>query len=130
MKKDDVIKHWINSADNDYPVMVTLFKKSHYNWSLFLGHLILEKILKACYVKCIEKDPPRIHNLLKIAEDAGLKLTEEQKMFLDEVTTYNIRVRYQDFKDRFAKLATKEYTEESIKKIKEFRRWLLQQINK
>jgi hypothetical protein len=51
-------------------------------------------------------------------------------MFLDEVTTYNIRVRYQGFKDRFAKLATKEYTEESIKKIKEFRQWLLQQINK
>jgi HEPN domain-containing protein len=130
MKKEDVIKHWIKSADNDFPVMETLFEKGHYNWSLFLGHLILEKILKACYAKHIEKDPPRIHNLLKIAEDARLELSEEQKMFLDEVTTYNIRVRYQDYKNRFAKLATKEYTEESIKKIKEFRQWLLQQINR
>jgi HEPN domain-containing protein len=50
-EKRCVIKHWINSADNDYPVMATLFEKGHYNWSLFLGHLILEKILKACYVK-------------------------------------------------------------------------------
>lgn len=130
MKRDDVIKHWIKSADNDYPVIETLFEKGHYNWSLFIGHLILEKILKACYAKYIEKEPPRIHNLLKIADDAGLELTKEQKMFLDEVTTYNIRVRYQDFKDRFAKLATKEYTEGSIKKIKEIRQWLLQQINK
>ncbi|MBI5603395.1 MAG: HEPN domain-containing protein [Deltaproteobacteria bacterium] len=111
-------------------MMESLFSNSHYGWSLFVGHLVLEKLLKACYVRNVDIASPRIHNLLKIAKDAGLELTKEQMLFLDEVTTYNLRTRYPDFKDRFFQMATKEYTEDSIKKIKEFRQWLLQQISR
>lgn len=130
MKRDEIVKYWIDSSNNDYPVMESLFDNGHYAWALYLGHLVLEKLLKASYVKHVDITPPRIHNLLKIAEDAGMNLSKEQKIFLDEVTTYNLRARYQDFKDRFHKMATKEYTEDSINKIKEFRQWLLQQISR
>ena len=130
MTKDEIVQYWINSSNQDYPVMESLFSNSHYGWSLFVGHLVLEKLLKACYVRNVDIASPRIHNLLKIAKDAGLELTKEQMLFLDEVTTYNLRTRYPDFKDRFFQMATKEYTEDSIKKIKEFRQWLLQQISR
>jgi HEPN domain-containing protein len=130
MIRDDIVKHWVDTSNNDYPVMESLFNNGHYSWSLFVGHLVLEKLLKACYAKHVDVATPKIHNLLKIAEDAGLELTKNQKIFLDEVTTYNLRARYQDFKDRFYKMATKEYTEDSINKIKEFRQWLLQQISR
>jgi len=43
-------------------------------------------------------------------------------------TTFNIRARYPDFKNRFHKTATREFTAHYIGKIKEFRQWLLQRI--
>lgn len=130
MTKDEIIQYWVKSSDQDYPVMESLFSSGHYGWSLFLGHLVLEKLLKACYVMNVDIASPRIHNLLKLAKDAGLELTKEQMLFLDEVTMYNLRARYPDYKDRFFQMATKTYTEDSINKIKEFRQWLLQQISR
>ena len=31
--------------------MINLFWSGDYNWALFLGHLVIEKLLKALYVK-------------------------------------------------------------------------------
>ena len=91
--------------------------------------LVLEKLLKACYVKYIDSKFPQIHHLLKIAEGANLELSEDQKNFLLEVTTFNLEARYPDYKKRFYKRATREFSEYYIGKIKEFRQWLIKKIN-
>lgn len=92
---------------------------------MFLGHLVIEKLLKAVYVKNVSVDVPYIHNLLRIAEDIKLGLTEKQKDFLAEVTTFNIKARYPDYKGRFYKKASKRFAERYIGEIKEFKRWLI-----
>lgn len=71
---------------------------------------------------------PHIHDLTKIAEKANLVLSEEEKDSLDEVTTFNIKARYPDYKSRFFRKATREFTESYVTKIKEFRKWLLGKI--
>lgn len=126
MTKEDVIEYWIGSSNEDYKVMDSLFDKNHYSWALFMGHLVLEKLLKAYFVKHIGINIPYIDDLTKIALLANLNLTEEQKDFLDEITTFNIKVRYPDYKERFKRKATKEFTEEYLKKIRGFRQWLIQ----
>jgi HEPN domain-containing protein len=130
MTKDKVIDYWLNSSNTDLKAMKSLFRSGHYIWALFLGHLVIEKLLKAVYVKNIDTNVPYIHNLTKVAEEAKLELTEEQKDFLDEVTTFNIKARYPDYKGRFYKKATKKFTEHYIKEIKEFRRCLIKNIKK
>ena len=45
-------------------------------------------------MKKVDVSVLRTHDLLKIAERANLELSEEQKDFLDEVTTFNIKSRY------------------------------------
>lgn len=72
--------------------------------------------------------PPKIHNLLKIAEYSDLMLTEEQKLFLDEVNDFNLEVRYPEYRREFYKLCTKEFTESYFTKIKDFSKWLTSQI--
>lgn len=129
MTKDEIIQYWIDSSEVDFKAMESLFANGHYVWALFTGHLVLEKLLKACYVKMIDIRMPQIHDLLKIAEMATLELSYEQKVFLDEVTTFNIRARYPDYKRGFYKKATKEFTERYIKEIKEFRAWIIEKIN-
>ena len=130
MTKDKVIDYWLNSSNTDLKAMKSLFRSGHYIWALFLGHLVIEKLLKAVYVKNIDTNVPYIHNLTKVAEEAKLELTEEQKDFLDEVTTFNIKARYPDYKGRFYKKATKKFTEHYIKEIKEFRKCLIKNIKK
>jgi len=54
LKKAVRLKHidyWLNSADHDLEVAETLFQNEKYDWCLFIAHLVLEKTLKAFYVK-------------------------------------------------------------------------------
>jgi len=124
MTREEIIEYWINSSDEDYEVMNSLFVKNHYVWALFIGHLVLEKLLKAYFVRQAGPDAPYIHDLTKLAELSFLNLTEEQKDFLDEVTTFNIKARYPDYKNVFSKKATQEFTKKYHDKIKDFRLWL------
>lgn len=128
MTREEIIEYWIKSSDDDYEVMVSLFDKNHYVWALFIGHLVLEKLLKAYYVKQIGAEAPYTHDLTKITQLSNLELPEEQKDFLDDVTTFNIKTRYPDYKNRFSKKATKEFTERYLLKIKRFRAWLKEMI--
>jgi HEPN domain-containing protein len=128
MTRDDHMKFWLREADNDFEVMTSLLNSGHHTWSLFIGHLVLEKLLKALFVANVDVKVPRIHHLLKIAKDARLQLSVDQENFLLEVTTYNIKARYPDYKQRFARKATREFTQAKTEQIKEMRQWLKQQL--
>jgi len=130
MTRDEIMRYWIDSSEVDFKAMENLFNNGHYVWALFIGHLVIEKLLKAYHVKNVDVSVPPIHDLTKIAEKADLTLSENQKDFLDEVTTFNIKARYPDYKNRFFKKATREFTEIYITKIKEFRQWLIEKIKK
>jgi HEPN domain-containing protein len=128
MIKDEYIAYWLAESDKDLAVMESLFASGHYTWALFVGHLALEKVLKAMYVKQVEVQVPRVHHLLKIARDCGLQLTSDQEDFLLEVTTYNLKGRYPDYKQSFSRKATSEFTAKRIVQIKEMQQWLKEQM--
>jgi len=130
MTREEIMKYWIESSEVDFRAMENLFTNGHYIWALFIGHLVIEKLLKAYHVKNVDISVPPIHDLTKIAEKANLPLSERQKDFLDEVTTFNIKARYPDYKNRFYRKATKEFAGIYITKIKEFRQWLIGKIKK
>jgi HEPN domain-containing protein len=41
------VLYWLESAEGDWDVANHLFEKGDYSYSLFFGHLTIEKILKA-----------------------------------------------------------------------------------
>ena len=104
--KDRLIKYWIDSSDDDYDTMVAMYKSQKYTWTLFIGHLMIEKLLKALHVKANNDYPPFIHNLVRLAEKCGLDLTEEQKLFLVTITAFNINARYDDYQLSFKQKCT------------------------
>ena len=124
MEKTDIIQYWIDSSNRDFKTMKNLFKAKEYHWALFIGHLVVEKLLKAYYVKNVGNHPPFTHNLLRLAEKAQLELDETQKDILVTVTAFNIQARYDDYKLAFYKTCTQEFTEEWISEIKRFRKWI------
>lgn len=128
--KNFIINYWLDTANHDYQTMLNLYESKDYHWSLFMGHLVIEKLLKSIYVKNIDDNPPRIHDLLRLAERAGLEITEEQEDILDLITTFNINARYPDYKQSFYKKCNYEFTTANIEKIKELRTWLLSIVKK
>jgi HEPN domain-containing protein len=125
---DKVVKHWLDTADSDFNVMLTLFHSKTYSWALFLGHISMEKLLKAYYVKKKKEHAPFTHNLYRLAELSELELTEEYTDWLYNITTFNINARYDDYKKEFYTICTADYTKEWIEKIKLLRAWIKERL--
>ncbi len=123
---EQVIKYWEKTAEHDYKTMVFLFKGKRYSDSLFFGHIVLEKILKALVVQKTNQQAPYIHDLVRLQEIAGLKLTKEEKSFLNKINDFNIRTRYPEYKLQFYKLCTQKYTKNYFDKIIEMYKKLCQ----
>jgi len=130
MDKKEVLKYWIESSENDFSAMDHLFEKGDYSWSLFIGHLVIEKLLKSLYIQNVDITPPFIHDLVRLSEKVGLSLTEDQKDILDTISTFNLRVRYDDYKLSFHRKCTKAFTEQWIRHIKELREWIKDKLPK
>jgi len=124
INKDKLIKYWIEASDDDFDTMTTMFDSKRFSWSLFIGHLMIEKLLKAYFVRVKSDYPPFIHNLLRLAEKTDLELTDDKKEQLVTITAFNINARYDDFKMSFKKQCTPEFTSEWIDKLKELRQWI------
>ena len=77
MTKKEIIRYWTKSAENDLRTMEHLFGSGDFAWSLFIGHLVIEKLIKAYYVKRVDINVPLIHDLLRLSEKANLELTED-----------------------------------------------------
>ena len=52
--------------------MISVFEKGKYDWCLFIAHLVLEKTLKALYVRDNARMPPPIHKLDVLARETKL----------------------------------------------------------
>ena len=102
MKIKDHIKYWLDGAEHDWDAAKSLFSSGKYDWCLFIGHLVLEKTLKALFIQDNNNQlPPKTHNLVKLARHTNINMTEEQEIFLDEVNDFNLEARYPQYKSEF-----------------------------
>jgi HEPN domain-containing protein len=118
------IDYWLEEAEEALKVADHLFEKKDYSYSLFFGHLAVEKIIKAIYVKKRNEHAPQIHNLVRLAEQAGIAFSAEQKETLIVITAFNLESRYPDEKRSFRIKCTEQYTKVELAKIREVIKWL------
>ncbi len=130
MERAEVAQYWMNTAEQDYVAMQHLFQTKDYVWCLFIGHLVIEKLLKAVYSFKNQDTPPKTHDLLRLADKSGILLSDIHKDFLDLVTTFNISARYPDYKMSFYQLCNDKFATDSVRKIEELRTWLLTMLKK
>ncbi len=131
MNNIDLMNYWIKSSDEDYNVMKILYNNKKNSYCLFFGQMVIEKLLKAIYAKNNKRAPyaPKTHDLLYLAEKLNLELTEKQEMTLNEITTFNLSTRYDDYKRAFFNKCTDKYTTEQISKIEEVKLWLKKMLD-
>jgi HEPN domain-containing protein len=61
---------------------------------LFFAHMALEKILKAIVCKHSQDLAPKLHNLSRLSELAGINLDSEKIEVLAEMNAFHIEGRY------------------------------------
>jgi HEPN domain-containing protein len=125
---DNLVRFWRESSDQNYTTMHNLINSRDFSWALFLGHLVIEKLLKAVYISRVKKHPPFTHDLLRLANKLDLKLPDGYDEWLDAITTFNLNARYDDYKQNFYRLCTVEFTTEWVEKIETIRVWLIKQL--
>ena len=108
MSNEELIKYWFSSAKQDWETTQALLKSHRYMHALFFCHLTLEKTLKGIITQNKET-PPITHDLLLLTEKAKIELSAEQAQLLSDVNAFNIRARYDDYKNSFNKRATASY---------------------
>ena len=119
------IDYWFRTAANDLETAQIIFDAGkNYHHCLFFCHLVLEKGLKANVVRTTGAVPPKIHNLLLLAERAEMLLTQEQKDFLRFMNGFNIEGRYPDEQFEIYKRTTKALAKELFTKTKEQFEWM------
>jgi len=121
---EKITSHWIERAEQDFVTMLNLFSSKDFHWALFMGHLVIERLLKAAIVKKTAAHAPFSHDLRRLAKLTELDISDEQKLWLDTVTTFNINARYDNYSQEFYKKCTVNYTAEWIEKIKNLRSWI------
>jgi len=118
------ITYWQEEAKEALQVADHLYEKQDYSYALFFGHLAIEKILKALYVARRNEQAPPVHNLVRLAEVAGLAMDAQRKDSLIRITTFNLEARYPDESRNFRKICTEEFTRLELTRIKELFQWL------
>jgi HEPN domain-containing protein len=122
--KQKTIDYWLEEAEEALKVADHLFEKKDYSYSLFFGHLAVEKMIKAIYIKKKGEHAPQIHNLLRLAESAQIELTQEQKNSLIRITAFNLESRYPDEKRSFRNKCNEQFTAAELTQIREIIQWL------
>jgi len=129
MTKQEHIAWWKLTAAKDWEAVDSLFKGKNYVQALFWAHLVLEKLLKAHWIKDnISDNPPKTHNLIILIEQIRLELDEPAKRFLEKMNDFQLEGRYPEYINNIYKIYRKKQTAIILEKVKELRSCLLENL--
>lgn len=118
------VSYWVEGAQYDMSVANALLKSKKYPYALFMGHLALEKLLKAVIVKRRKTHAPFSHSLAFLAENTGMVFPEEILVHLREFMEFHFEARYPDVTKDFYKKCTRDYTGRRLREMKKVFKWV------
>lgn len=125
IKIEQQIAYWRDGALESMDDASYLIKGGRISLGLFAVHLSIEKAIKAHVVKVTKKLPPKIHDLLRLAEIGQVILSSMQADFLSKMNLYQMEGRYADQAFQTPSL---QKAKEHLKQAKEIIEWLISQL--
>jgi len=72
-----IVKNWVATSNYDLQTADAMYKVGRYLYVVFMCHLAIEKMLKALLShKYPENVPPKIHNLINLAQRAEVTIPD------------------------------------------------------
>lgn len=119
---EDDFRLWFDKARESLDDATYSFKSHRYGLTAFCCQQALEKILKAANIKLKNKRPRKIHDLLPLLKDSGLKLADNYVIEIGKISKFYFLVRYPDINRKF--FASENIAKETLIKTKEIFKWL------
>lgn len=119
------IEYWKSGALSDIETAEILIEKGKYIHGLFFCHLVIEKVLKAHYVKSFNDFAPKTHDLIYLANKSSLLFDEKQNLILVILMKYQLEGRYPD---NYISSPSKEKSNDYLIQTKELLEWLIQKF--
>lgn len=118
------ISFWLDAGNYDLKTAEFMQMSGRYVYTAFLCQQVIEKYLKALYIKKTSKEPPRTHNLVYLVGLVELDITDEQLKLFTDLTSYYIEGRYPTYKQKVSKILNKTKAYTILTETREFIRWL------
>jgi len=126
---DKIVKNWVATSNYDILTADAMYKAGRYLYVVFMCHLAMEKMLKALLAHKFSEDmPPKIHNLIILAQKANISPPDNLKDFLQRIDNVSIATRYPED----LRTLSKEFNQDTAKRIltdtKRMLKWLKQHL--
>jgi HEPN domain-containing protein len=116
---------WVDQAQYDLDAARAMLASGRHLYVLFCCQQAVEKALKAVIVRRTGELPPRVHNLMRLAEAAGVQADHEQIRFLGELSAYYIQSRYPEEIKAAGSTISPGLAEEVLDKTEQTIPWVL-----
>lgn len=127
MDTEGQITYWCIGSDEDWDVAVELLKAKKIRHALFFLHLAMEKMLKAHVCRATGEQPPRIHDLVRLANRAGLDLPEAWLLLLGRMNAFCLMGRYPG--NPTTQNISPDIAHRYLREAQEVRTWLQQKLS-
>jgi len=115
----------VSYAERDLASARVLVEAGELANALFHCQQAIEKTLKAVILERTGEEPPRIHNLMRLAQLAPAELSEDQMMLMRELGVSYIESRYPDASLAEQSQPTAESARSYLARTEELIQWLL-----
>ena len=120
----DVPELWMDKARYDLDTAHDMFQAGRYLYVLFCCQQAVEKALKGLIARKTGEFPPRLHNLIRLAEHASMEFDEKRADFLRELSAYYIQARYPEEIENVSAAVSREIAHDMLSKTEEIFKWL------
>jgi HEPN domain-containing protein len=119
---------WVDQAQYDLETAKAMLSSGRHLYVLFCCQQAVEKALKAIIVRRTGELPPRVHNLLRLAEAAQVQPSADQSRFLGELSAYYIQSRYPEEIKAAGSSVTRSLAEEVLRATEKSLQWVLSML--
>jgi HEPN domain-containing protein len=136
MKRNEIKGHWpqavqiwLERVEYDLETARAMLRTGRYLYVVFMCQQAVEKTLKAI-LSLRGKEVKPIHNLSKLAALAELlpEISEEQSVFIDDLSAYYLNARYKETIADLAKTIGKQEARIYLHRTKDLIAWLIQKM--
>jgi len=121
---ESIPEQWAEQARYDLETARAMLAGERYLYVLFCCQQAVEKMLKAVIAERSGQCPPRLHNLLRLAEHAGVKLDQSQTVLMEDLSRYYIQSRYPEEIPALSRGLDRQRGEQVLNQTEDVLQWL------
>ena len=122
------VTEWMRQAEYDLETAEYMLQGGRCFYAVFMCHMAVEKALKGLFEARLGRVPPKTHNLVYLASQAGVQPEAEVGAFLVRLGEASVPTRYPDSIDRLQKEYTHEVAAGIVTQAKAALQWIKTQL--